>query len=284
MQKTALVTGANTGMGKETARELARAGMRVIMTSRDMAKGESARSDIMRDTGNPEVHLMRLDLSSQRSIRDFAREFSARYDRLDVLVNNAGVSLVEPARTEDEIEWTVGVNHFGHFLLTHLLLDLLRRSAPSRIVVVGSGMHGMSRLSLDEYARGAVPGSKGKWSGSRAYADSKLMNTLFTFELSRRLAGTGVTVTCAQPGLVNSEFFRNYRKIPFMLKVVQKLIGKSPAQGAATAVFLARSPEVEGITGACYENLKPARTSARSRDPELTERLWELSEQLTSLA
>jgi retinol dehydrogenase-14 len=192
-----------------------------------------------------------------------------------------GVSLVDPAVTPDGIEWTVGVNAFGPFLLTNLLLDLLKRSAPSRIVMVSSGMHAMSRLSLEEYEKGVPPGARGRWSGNRAYADSKLMDVLFTYELCRRLAGTRVTATCAQPGLVNSEFFRNHRTIPFMLKVVKRLIGKTPAEGARTAVYLALSPEVEGVTGACYDNLRPVRTSSRSYDTELARRFWELAERLT---
>jgi NAD(P)-dependent dehydrogenase (short-subunit alcohol dehydrogenase family) len=296
MKKTALVTGANTGMGKETARELARAGLRVVMTSRRQEPGEAALREIAAETGNRDLHLMVLDLSSQAAIREFAREFLARFDRLDILVNNAGVSVTEPALTPDGIEWTVGVNAFGPFLLTQLLLDLLKRSAPSRIVTVASGMHAISRLSLDQYEKSAEPGTsgdaspgtggaasgvKGAWSGNAAYADSKLMNILFTYELSRRLAGTGVTATCAQPGLVNSEFFRNQKKMPFMLTLMLRLIGKTPAEGARTAVYLALSPDVEGQSGVCYDNLKPARTSSRSRDPGLARRFWDLAERLT---
>lgn len=305
MKKTALVTGANTGMGKETARELARAGLRVVMTSRRREPGEVALREIAAETGNRDIHLMMLDLSSQAAIREFAREFQARFDTLDILVNNAGVSVTEPAFTPERIEWTVGVNAFGPFLLTQLLLDLLKRSAPSRIVTVASGMHAISRLSLDRYGEGAArgtegaargtegaargtevtsPGSKGTWSGNMAYADSKLMNILFTYELARRLEGSGVTATCAQPGLVNSEFFRNQKKMPFMLTLMLRLIGKTPAEGARTAVHLALSPDVEGQSGVCYDNLKPVRTSARSRDADLARRFWDLAERLTGTA
>lgn len=312
MKKTALVTGANTGMGKETARELARAGLRVVMTSRRREPGEAALREIAAETGNRDIHLMLLDLSSQAAIREFARELQARFDRLDILVNNAGVSVTEPALTPEGIEWTVGVNAFGPFLLTQLLLDLLKRSAPSRIVTVASGMHAISRLSLDRYGEGAArgtegtargtegaargtegaargtevtsPGSKGTWSGNMAYADSKLMNILFTYELARRLEGSGVTATCAQPGLVNSEFFRNQKKMPFMLTLMLRLIGKTPAEGARTAVHLALSPDVEGQSGVCYDNLKPVRTSARSRDADLARRFWDLAERLTGTA
>jgi len=280
-KKTALITGANTGMGKETARELAKAGLRLIMTSRARESGEAAVREIAAETGNADIELMLLDLASQRSIRDFALEFQKRFDRLDILVNNAGVSIVDPALTPDGLEWTVGVNAFGPFLLTNLLLDLLKRSAPSRIVTVASGMHAISRLSLDQYEKGVPPGSRGVWSGNKAYADSKLMNILFTYELSRRLAGTRVTATCAQPGLVNSEFFRNQKRMPFMLKVMKRLIGKTPAEGARTAVYLALSPEVEGQTGVCYDDMRPARTSSRSYDTELARRFWELAERVT---
>lgn len=294
--KTALVTGANTGMGKETARELAKAGLRVVMTSRSPESGQAALREIEGQTGNSDLHLLPLDLSSQESIRQSAREFLERFDRLDILVNNAGVSITQPALTKDGIEWTVGVNAFGPFLLTMLLLDLMKRSAPSRIVNVGSGMHAISRLSLDRYEKGVPPGAKGArrsekgawsgsraWSGNRAYADSKLMNILFTYELARRLAGTGVTATCAQPGMVRSDFFRNQGKMPFMLKLTLRLIGKTPHEGARTAVHLALSSDVEGQSGVCYDNLRPTRTSARSRDPELARKFWDLAERMTGL-
>jgi NAD(P)-dependent dehydrogenase (short-subunit alcohol dehydrogenase family) len=185
--------------------------------------------------------------------------------------------------TPDGIEWTVGVNAFGPFLLTILLLDLMKRSAPSRIVTVASGMHAISRLSLEHYGKGGAPGSRGAWSGNKAYADSKLMNILFTYELARRLQGTGVTATCAQPGLVNSEFFRNQRNMPFMLKLMLRLIGKTPAEGARTAVYLALSPEVERASGVCYDRLRPVRTSSRARDPDLAREFWVLAERLTGL-
>lgn len=287
--KTALVTGANTGMGKETARELAKAGLRVVMTSRSPESGQAALREIEGQTGNSDLHLLSLDLSSQESIRKSAREFLERFDRLDILVNNAGVSITQPALTKDGIEWTVGVNAFGPFLLTRLLLDLMKRSAPSRIVNVGSGMHVISRLSLDRYEKAVRHGERGTWSGSRAwsgnraYADSKLMNILFTYELARRLAGTGVTATCAQPGMVRSDFFRNQGKMPFMLKLTLRLIGKTPHEGARTAVHLALSSDVEGQSGVCYDNLRPTRTSARSRDPELARKFWDLAERMTGL-
>lgn len=293
--KTALVTGANTGMGKETARELAKAGLRVVMTSRSPESGQAALREIEGQTGNSDLHLLSLDLSSQESIRKSAREFLERFDRLDILVNNAGVSITQPALTKDGIEWTVGVNAFGPFLLTMLLLDLMKRSAPSRIVNVGSGMHVISRLSLDRYEKAVRHGERGTWSasrawsgsrtwsGNRAYADSKLMNILFTYELARRLAGTGVTATCAQPGMVRSDFFRNQGKMPFMLKLTLRLIGKTPHEGARTAVHLALSSDVEGQSGVCYDNLRPTRTSARSRDPELARKFWDLAERMTEL-
>ena len=287
--KTALVTGANTGMGKETARELAKAGLRVVMTSRSPESGQAALREIEGQTGNSDLHLLSLDLSSQESIRKSAREFLERFDRLDILVNNAGVSITQPALTKDGIEWTVGVNAFGPFLLTMLLLDLMKRSAHSRIVNVGSGMHVISRLSLDRYEKAVRHGERGTWSasrawsGNRAYADSKLMNILFTYELARRLAGTGVTATCAQPGMVRSDFFRNQGKMPFMLKLTLRLIGKTPHEGARTAVHLALSSDVEGQSGVCYDNLRPTRTSARSRDPELARKFWDLAERMTGL-
>jgi retinol dehydrogenase-12 len=276
MKKTAIVTGANTGMGKETARELARLGMKVIMACRNREKGEAARKEIVAETGNQDVQVMLLDLASRDSIRGFVREYTQRNERLDVLVNNAGVSLRERTET-DGVETTIATNHIGPFLLTILLVDLLKRSRPARVVLVASMVHRNARFDPEDF------GGKRAWTGYGAYANSKLLNILFSFELARRLAGTGVTVTCLNPGLVNSEFFRNYRRIPFMLRVVKRLIGKTPAEGARTAVWLASAADAEGITGKYFENRAEAAASPVARDEALARKVWDLSERLAGL-
>jgi NAD(P)-dependent dehydrogenase (short-subunit alcohol dehydrogenase family) len=276
MKKTAIVTGANTGMGKETARELARLGMKVIMACRNREKGEAARKEIVAETGNQDVQVMLLDLASRDSIRGFVREYEQRNERLDVLVNNAGVSLRERTET-DGVETTIATNHIGPFLLTILLVDLLKRSRPARVVVVASMVHRNARFDPEDF-----DGKRAR-TGYGAYANSKLLNILFSFELARRLAGTGVTVTCLNPGLVNSEFFRNYKRIPFMLRLVKRLIGKTPAEGARTAVWLASAADAEGVTGKYFENRAEAIASPVARDEALGRKVWDLSERLAGL-
>jgi NAD(P)-dependent dehydrogenase (short-subunit alcohol dehydrogenase family) len=251
MSKTAIVTGANTGMGKETARDLARKGMVVVMACRNLEKGEAARAEIMADTGASGMEVVHLDLASKASIRAFVNEFTRRHERLDVLVNNGGVSLTE-FTTSEGIETTIATNHLGPFLLTNLLLPALKASAPSRVVTVSSVMHKRARFDLADF-----DGSK-HWSSYFAYNNSKLLNVLFTMELARRCAGTGVTVNCLNPGLVNSDFFRYYARLPLPLRIVKGLLGTTPAAGA--------------------------RTSAAAQDAELACKVWEVSARLTGLS
>ena len=274
---TAVVTGANTGIGREIARGLARQGTRVILACRDDAKGEAARAFITADIGKTPVELVHLDLASLDSVRQCAAEIKKRVDRLDVLVNNAGVSVGSRRRTPDGIEWDLGVNHVGPFLFTNLLLDLLKRSAPSRIVTVASAMHRRAKLDFDDFqaARG--------WTMVRAYSVSKLHNVLFTYELARKLAGTGVTVNCMNPGLVRSELYRSFTNQPLIFRMLLKLIGRTPEKGAETAVFLALEPSLVEITGAYYDNLKPVRSSKITYDDSVARKSWEVTERLAGL-
>jgi retinol dehydrogenase 12 len=272
--KKCLVTGANAGIGLETARGLAGMGATVVMVCRDRARGEAAQSEIKQSTGNDAVELMVCDLASQASIRQFAADFKKRHDRLDVLLNNAGVLLRERSLNEDGIESTFAVNHLGYFLVANLLLDVLKKSAPSRIVNVASTAHKYGKIDVAGWAAGR------DYSVFGAYSNSKLANVLFTFELARRLQGTGVTANCLHPGGVGTNLFRG---LPGFLQALIKLVTIGPESGARTSIYLASSPEVEGITGKYFARRRQQKSSEASHNEEAARRLWELSEELTGL-
>src|ERR1051325_9742402 len=272
--KVYLVTGANSGIGKETALALAKMGARVVMVSRDRARGEAALQEIKQQSGNTALELMLCDLSSQKPTRQFADEFKATHDGLDVLVNNAGVSLRKRTLTADGIEATFAINHLGYFLLTHLLLDLLKRSAPSRIVNVASDAHAYGKVDFEN-----LQGQK-KYGGARAYANSKLENIIFTYELARRLEGTGVTVNCLHPGAVGTNIFS---ALPKFVEAMIKWFTLSPAKGAETSVYLAASPDVESVNGKYFVKKAVAKSSESSYNKEVARRLWDVSAQLTGL-
>ena len=275
--KTAMVTGASTGIGKETARALAKMGANVVMVSRDRIRGESALAELSAEGGNGEIELMLADLSSQREVRRLAREFEAGHDRLEVLVNNAGGTFHERGSTEDGIERTFALNHLAPFLLTNLLLDVLEKSAPARVVNVASGAHAMGRIDFDD-----LRGER-RYSPSRAYAQAKLANVMFTYELARRLKGTGVTANAAHPGFVATGFHDRNRGLARLVVdyVIRPTVMVPPDKGAETVVYLASSPEVEGATGGYFAKKEPKASSKRSKDREAARRLWEASEELT---
>jgi NAD(P)-dependent dehydrogenase (short-subunit alcohol dehydrogenase family) len=272
--KTCIVTGANTGIGKETALGLAKLGASVVMVCRDRDRGEAARLEIKQKSGSDRVELMICDFASQKSIRQFADDFKQRNDRLDVLVNNAGVVLRERTLTEDGVESTFGINHLGYFLVTNLLLDLLKKSRPSRIVNVASTGHKFGKLDID-----AWPAAK-PYSAFGAYANSKLANVLFTFELSRRLDGAGVTANCLHPGGVGTSLFRG---LPGFAQALIKLVTISPESGARTSIYLASSAEVEGVTGKYFARRRQQKSSEASHNEEAARHLWEVSANLTGL-
>jgi len=277
--KTVLVTGANTGIGLETAAELAGMGADVVITARDPAKGSAAVSEIRRRHPDASVEAMELDLSRFGDVRAFAKAFKERHDRLDVLLNNAGLMLGERSVTQDGNETTFQVNHLGPFLLTHLLLDVIKASAPARIVNVASTAHRGGRLDLNDLQ------SERSYAGMRVYGTSKLCNILFTRELARRLEGTGVTANSLHPGTVRTGFGQDGDAKGFMR--IGLALGRpfflSPAGGAKTSVYLASSPDIEEKSGGYYARSRPSRTSARARDDEAARRLWEVSEQLVGL-
>jgi NAD(P)-dependent dehydrogenase (short-subunit alcohol dehydrogenase family) len=273
--KVCLITGANSGLGKATSLALARMGAQVVMLSRDAQRGQAAVDEVRRESNNSRVELLLADVSSQRSIRKAADEFKSRHDKLHVLVNNAGVNLGSRQVTEDGIESTFAINHLGPFLLTHLLLDVLKASAPSRVIMVGSGAHSMGKLRFEDLQ------FEKKYSAMGAYSQSKLANVMYTYELARRLSGTGVTVNCADPGTVATSLgsdqwiFRFLVKLPFF---------QTPEKGAATAVHLASAPELQGVTGKYFAKQREAKSSERSLDAEASKRLWEESARLVHVA
>jgi len=273
--KVCIVTGASAGIGKETVIGLARLGATIIMLCRDRDRGEAARREIKpKKSGNEKIELMICDLGSQNSIRQFASEFKHRHDRLDVLINNAGVLLRERSLTEDGIETTFAINHLGYFLLTNLLLDLLKQSAPSRIVNVASAAHKYGKLNIAAWVTGD------DYSAFGAYANSKLANVLFTYELARRLEGTNVTANCLHPGAVGTNLFRG---LPKLLRAAIALVTIGPERGARTSIYLASSPEVEGVSGKYFARRQPESSSPASYDEQAARRLWEVSEELTKI-
>lgn len=278
--KTALITGGNSGIGKEIAAGLAERGADVVIASRTPDKGRAAVADLRERTGRDAVAFLPLDLTSFASVRDFALRFLEERDALHVLVNNAGLTLSHRRETEDGHEVTFQTNHLGPFLLTHLLLDRLVDSAPARIVNVSSGAHKASRgLDFDDLDRG-----RRRYRGMAAYNDSKLCNVYFTRELARRLDGRGVTVNAFHPGFVRTNFARGGDTFLLALGIrLGALFARSPARGARAGVHLAVSPEVDGASGGYYYDERPARISRRARDDEAARRLWAVSERLTGL-
>ena len=275
--KTCLITGANAGIGKAAAIGLARQGARVVLLCRDEARGRAAMAEIERQSGSGSLDLLIADLASQAQIRQAADEYLQRFDRLDVLINNAAVLAWRERRlNEDGLEMTFAVNHLAPFLLTGLLLGRLEECAPSRIVTVASGAHRKTELDFDDLQ------NERAYSPFDAYSRSKLANVYFTYELARRLEGTGVTANCLHPGVVSTALFREMRPWqrvalwlgrPFLLK---------PESGADTAVYLASAPEIEGVTGQYFEKRKQVPSSPVSYDSDIARRLWEVSEALTA--
>jgi NAD(P)-dependent dehydrogenase (short-subunit alcohol dehydrogenase family) len=274
--KIVLITGASQGIGKATALGLGRMGARLCLVVRDPEKGKAVAAQIEAE-GNRQVEVLCADLASQADIKRLAAEFDARHDRLDVLVNNAGAIFPTRKLTVDGIEQTFALNHLAYFMLTCLLRDKLKASAPARIINVSSAAHGSGRIDLDDL------GGERSYGLMRAYAQSKLANVLFTYELARRLAGTGVTSNCLHPGVVSTGFGRAEEG---WFKLVVRLVTPfmmNEDKGAETSIYLASSPEVEGVTGAYFVRRKRRRSSKLSYDAELARRLWEASEKMTGV-
>jgi NAD(P)-dependent dehydrogenase (short-subunit alcohol dehydrogenase family) len=274
-QRICLITGASAGIGKEMAKAIARSGMTVVMVSRSLDRLKSAEAEIQRAVSAARTNLVVADLSSQSQIRELASEFKRRYNRLDILINNAGVLVPNRTLTVDGIETTLAVNHLGYFLLTNLLLETIKSSSPARIVNVSSSAHKSARLDFDDLQNAK------RYSGFFVYRESKLANVLFTYELARRLEGTGVTANCFHPGAISTELFRDQN---LLVRLGTQLFLKGPARGAETGVYLATSSEVEGVTGKYFVNKRPARSNKQSYDEAAAKRLWEISNDLTGMS
>ena len=273
--KVCVVTGASSGIGRVTALGLAERGATVVLVCRNEECGGPVLEEIERLGGSGSATLLTADLASQRQVRQVAAAFLERFDRLDVLINNAGVGgrgtrLV----TDDGLETTFAVNHLAPFLLTNLLLDRVKASAPARVVTVSSAAHKNCTLDFDD-----LQGER-RYSGLGAYSRSKLANILFTRELSRRLEGTGVTANCLHPGVVRTGIFRNLPR--WMRFVLASPLVLSPEEGADTLLYLATAAEVAGVSGRYFVRRKPVRSSRAARDAAAARRLWQASEALTA--
>ncbi len=289
IEKTVLVTGSTDGIGKQTALELARLGYRVILHGRNLARIQQTQAEIALAVPTARLEAAAADFSSLNQVRAMATKVIDRFPRLDALVNNAGVYQHERQLSQDGFELHFAVNHLAHFLLTHLLLERLRHSAPARIVTVSSGMHESGRIEFDN-----LQGER-KFSGGRSYSNSKLANVLFTFELAERLRASGeapelkgvtpelkgvtpellgVTANALDPGAVDTKMLRaNYPGFK----------GTSLARGAATSVYLVTSPEVAGVSGQYFKNSRPAPSSPLAQDAALRQEFWKISERLVGI-
>ncbi len=273
--KVCLVTGATAGIGQAAALLLAQQGATIVGVGRNPAKNEISTQMIKEKTGNPAVEYLLADLSSQQEIRALAQQFREKYDRLDVMVNNAGATFGKRQESVERIEMTFALNHLGYFLLTNLLSDILEASAPSRVINVSSSMHRLGKLDFDD-----IPFEKG-YARSKAYQRSKLANIAFTYELARRFSNHKVMVNAMNPGLVATNVGQAAGGISAKVKgLVDRIAGLSPEEGAQTIIYLATSPEVWGVTGRYFVREKSVPSSKITYDLEFCRRLWNVSESL----
>jgi NAD(P)-dependent dehydrogenase (short-subunit alcohol dehydrogenase family) len=275
--KICIVTGSNSGIGKETALALTGMGATVVMAVRDLERGETAREEIIRRTGKDAVDLMICDLSSTKSIRQFVEDFSSKYDRLDVLINNAGAACHERQITEDGFERSLAVNYLGPFLLTRELLPLLERSAPSRVINLSSGMHTRAKIDFDDIQ------SERSYNGMSVYGSTKLMILMYTYELARRLDGTGVTANVVHPGFAATNLGAS---MGLAYRIGLKLMRPfqiNAERGSETPVYVATSPELEGVTGRYFAKSLEKPSSEESYDESAQKRIWDVAESLLGL-
>jgi NAD(P)-dependent dehydrogenase (short-subunit alcohol dehydrogenase family) len=277
--KIILVTGATSGIGYNTAQEIARMGATVIVHGRTRETCLRACSSIHRETGNATLDFLVADLSSQAQIRSAAKAFYEKYEHLDVLVNNAGAFFLFRRLSVDGIEMTFATNHLAYFLLTHLLLDALKASVKARVVNVSSGSHYNQHLDFDDLQLRKF------YLPLQAYGRSKLANVLFTYELARRLEGIGITSNALTPGMVSTDIWK--KVVPWLNPLIEPVmdrIGQTPLQGAQTSIYLATSAEVDGVTGKYFADMQAVKSSAASHDLEAARRLWEISLQMVGLS
>ena len=280
--KIVLITGANSGIGKETTRALAKKGATIIMACRNLEKAEPVCEMIQTESKNPNIEVMKLDLASLKSIRNFTQEFSARYQKLNVLINNAGIFCMKREETEEGFEKTMGVNHLGHFLLTYELLPILEKTSEARIINVGSDAHFSGDLDLND-----LHFKRRKYSGFKAYASSRLATIFFTQELAERVKEKDITVNALHPGHIDTNMWNIWqpqrRWYHSLLIRLIKLFLISAEEGAQTSIYLASSEEVKGITGKYFAKKRLKAVSKKCSDIKLQKELWELSERLTGI-
>jgi len=273
--KVCMVTGATAGIGIVTAKALAQQGATVIVAGRNKEKSVSTVDQIRKETENHDVEYILADLSVQKEVRKLADDFKSKFKRLDILVNNAGAVFDKRFETADGLEMTFALNHLSYFLLTDLLLDTIKASVPSRIINVSSDAHKGAKINFDD-----IQGKK-KYGAMRAYGQSKLANILFTYELARKLEGSGVTSNALNPGFVASSFGSNMRGAFRLILRFLQLFAMSSENGAETSIYLATSPDVANINGKYFIKKKEVRTSVESYDKNVGEKLWKVSEELT---
>lgn len=276
--KTVIITGCTSGIGKETARDIAKRGARLIMACRNTDTANQLKGEFVKESNNSNIVVRKLDLSSLQSIREFARQINQEESRLDVLIHNAGTAETFRKKvTEDGLEMTMATNYFGPFLLTHLLIDLLKRSKPSRIVIVASELYRIASLNLNKInPTTTLP--------AYLYYVSKYADIVFTLELARRLEGSGVTANCLHPGMIDSGIWRNVpAPLSWFMYLITKTFFKTPVQGAQTTIHLTVSDELNGVSGKYYMDCAERGLSNAVKDPAKGKKLWELSEPLVKL-
>jgi NAD(P)-dependent dehydrogenase (short-subunit alcohol dehydrogenase family) len=276
--KVVLITGATSGIGEAGALGLAKLGATVVLVARNREKGLAVRDAIRSASGNPQVEALVADLSSQQAVRALAAEFQQRYAQLHVLVNNAGGIFFRRETTVDGLELTFALDHLAYFLLTNLLLDTLRASAPARIINVSSNAEASGRINFDDLQ------AERRYAAFPVYAQAKLANMLFTYDLARQLEGSGVTVNAVRPGPVATNFGGSGRSwLNRLFPLIFRVIGKPPEEAAKTIIMLASAPELAGVSGKAFYDGREQATSAHARDSATQQRLWQVSAELTGL-
>ncbi|XP_035655820.1 retinol dehydrogenase 12-like [Oncorhynchus keta] len=275
--KTVIITGANAGIGKETAMDLAKRGGRIILACRDLGRAEAAQREIIEKSGNPNIVTRKMDLSDTKSIREFAELINREEKQVNILINNAGIMMCPYSKTADGFEMQFGVNHLGHFLLTFLLIDLIKRSRPARIINLSSMAHKWGWIQLEDI------NSERSYHSRRAYGQSKLANILSIRSLAKRLKDTGVTVYAVHPGIVRTELKRHMNLALLISWKIVRPFTKTIVQGAQTSIYCAVEPELERESGGYYSDCKPSSCTRAAMDDEMAQKLWELSCQMLGI-
>ena len=272
--KVCIVTGATSGIGKEATKVLTSKGASLVLPIRDSLKGDILKDEILEQTPDAKIDLMHCNLASFDSVRNFVKEFKGKYDNLHVLINNAGIWETKRNLSDDGVEMNFAVNHLAPFLMTNLLLDTIKNSSPARIINVSSDAHRTFKINFSdiEYEK--------RYFSFKAYSQSKLANILFTKKLSQVLRGTGVTVNCLHPGMVDTGLFD---KMPRIITGVMKPFMLTPAKGAETIIYLATSSEVEKTSGEYFVKKKPKKPATEALRQDVANKLWDISEKYVGL-